>query len=104
MTPFFLNWLKESIVYILKTFVISYRDVQMSARARLVMKPTTKQVPFVGGLQFCFLTIPQIGFDLDGIADIIDWAPLKRKVCVFDRKLFFLGPRIMNFLKSDVIT
>merc|ERR1711971_22259 len=56
------------------------RDVQMSARARLVMKPTTKQVPFVGGLQFCFLTIPQIGFDLDGIADIIDWAPLKRKV------------------------
>ena len=76
----------------------------MSARARLVMKPTIKQVPFVGGLQFCFLTIPQIGFDLDGIADIIDWAPLKRKVCVFDRKLFFLGPRIMNFLKSDVIT
>ena len=74
----------------LETSVNSYGDVQMSARARLVMKPTTKQVPFVGGLQFCFLTIPQIGFDLDGIADIIDWAPLKRKVCVFDRKL---GPK-----------
>ena len=67
----------------MKTFINYYRDVQMSARARLVMKPTTKQVPFVGGLQFCFLTIPQIGFDLDGIADIIDWAPLKRKVCIF---------------------
>ena len=56
------------------------RDVQMSARARLVMKPTTKEVPFVGGLQFCFLTIPVIDFNLDGIADLIDWPPLKRRV------------------------
>ena len=51
------------------------------------MKPTTKQIPFIGGLQFCFLTVPDISFDLDGIADLIDWAPLKRKVSqLFDRE------------------
>mgnify|MGYP007015449699 FL=1 len=76
----------------------------MSARARLVMKPTTKQVPFVGGLQFCFLTIPQIGFDLDGMADIIDWAPLKRKVCVFDRKLGPKGQLISEWIYVVIVS
>ena len=52
----------------------------MSGRIRLVLKPQIKQIPFFGGLQFCFLTVPQIGFDLDGIADIIDWPPIKRLV------------------------
>ena len=52
----------------------------MSGKARVVMKPTSKQVPFVGGLQFSFLEIPRISFNVDGIADILDWAPIKRKV------------------------
>ena len=63
------------------------------------MKPTTKQVPFVGGLQFCFLTVPQIGFDLDGICDIIDWAPLKRKVS--DNVLFLNLNTCMIQMKNE---
>ena len=46
----------------------------------MVLKPQTEQFPFLGGLQFCFLNTPDIGFDLDGIADIIDWPPIKRLV------------------------
>ena len=56
------------------------KDVNFKAKSRLVLKPTTKSPPFVGGFQFCFLNTPEIDYNLDGIADLIDFAPLKRKV------------------------
>lgn len=56
------------------------KDVQMSGRGRVVLKPTTKSLPLVGGLQVYFLEVPAINFDLDGIADICDWPILRRKV------------------------
>ena len=48
----------------------------------MVLKPKIDQFPFFGSLQFCFLDVPDISFDLDGIADIIDWPPIKRLVRV----------------------
>lgn len=56
------------------------RDFQMSGRGRVVLKPTTKSLPLVGGLQLCFLEPPAINFDLEGIADLCDWPILRRKV------------------------
>lgn len=56
------------------------QDIQLSARARLTMKPTHKQIPFIGGLQICFLNNPNIDYNLAGITDIIDWPPLKSKI------------------------
>ncbi len=45
----------------------------------MVLKPTMSAVPFVGGLQLCFLDTPTINFDFDGLADIADWPFLRRK-------------------------
>lgn len=56
------------------------QDLQVSGKARVVMKPTTKTMPLVGGIQVFFLEQPQIGFNLDGIADICDWSPIRRKM------------------------
>jgi len=56
------------------------RDLTVSGRARVVMKPTTKKPPFFGGLQFCFLDDMAIDFDLEGLADICDWSFLRRKI------------------------
>ena len=58
-----------------------YRDIQLSGRARLTLKPTTgKCLPFIGGMQLCFLDQPDFNFDLEGLADICDWSFLRRKV------------------------
>lgn len=56
------------------------RDLHVSGRARVVLKPTTKSPPFFGGFQFCFLDDMAIDFDLDGIADICDWPFMRRKI------------------------
>lgn len=68
---------------------IQIRDFQMSGRGRVVLKPTTKSLPLVGGLQLCFLEPPAIDFDLDGIADICDWPILRRKVYITFTTSFF---------------
>ena len=73
----------------------------MSGRIRLVLKPHKKQVPFFGGLQFCFLTVPQIGFDLDGIADIIDWHPIKRLVNTY---IYILNIILILITVSSIIS
>jgi len=57
------------------------RDIQLSGRARLTLKPTTgKCLPFIGGMQLCFLDQPDFNFDLEGLADICDWSFLRRKI------------------------
>ena len=45
-----------------------------------MLKPKSKRMPLVGGLKFCFLDIPKISYDLDGLADLCDWSPIRRKV------------------------
>ena len=61
--------------------IIVERDIQLSGRARLTLKPTTgKCLPFIGGMQLCFLDQPDFNFDLEGLADICDWSFLRRKV------------------------
>lgn len=44
------------------------RDVQVTGRARVVLKPMMSSLPFSGGFQFCFLDIPTINFEFDGLA------------------------------------
>jgi len=54
--------------------------VQFTSRARLVMRPTIRSLPLIGGLQMCFLDEPDISYDLEGLADIADWPGLRQKV------------------------
>lgn len=57
------------------------RNVQVSGRARLVLTPTINELPFVGGVQFFFLTKPEIDFDFDGAAKIATKLPaIKAKI------------------------
>lgn len=44
---------------------------------RLVLKPLTKQIPLIGGIQIYFLNNPHIDFSLIGIADILDMPGLR---------------------------
>ena len=86
----------------------------MSGRIRLVLKPKIDQFPFFGGLQFCFLDVPAVSFDLDGIADIIDWPPIKRlvRVLIWQKncknqnrlfKIFFLK-QVLKDLQEGIAT
>lgn len=56
------------------------RDVQLTGRARLILRPTISSLPFIGGFQLCLLESPTIGFDMDGLANVCDWPGLRRKV------------------------
>ena len=42
--------------------LINISDLGLSGRVRLVLKPKIDQFPFFGGLQFCFLDVPEISF------------------------------------------
>ena len=55
-------------------------DVQLTGRCRAVLTPTLGRVPFVGGLQLCFLSPPKIDFNLKGLADVADWPGVRTKV------------------------
>jgi len=56
------------------------RDLTVKSRARVALKPRMSRPPFFGGIQFCFLDDVAIDFDLDGLADICDWSPIRRKI------------------------
>jgi len=57
------------------------RNVQLSGRARVVLTPTISELPLVGGIQFFFLTKPEIDFDFDGAAKIATKLPaIKTKI------------------------
>ncbi len=70
---------------VLKIILFDQRDIQLSGRARLVLRPTLGQVPFIGGLQLCFLDEPTISFDMDGLANICDWPGIRRKVIMINK-------------------
>ncbi|KAB7501178.1 Extended synaptotagmin-2 [Armadillidium nasatum] len=53
-------------------FKAGIKDLQISGRIRVVMKPLVRQIPLVGGLQVFFLNNPDVDFNLIGIADVFD--------------------------------
>jgi len=56
------------------------RNAKIAGRARLVLTPTMSELPLVGGVQFFFLTKPEIDFAFDGAAKIADLPVIKRKI------------------------
>ncbi|XP_023313110.1 extended synaptotagmin-2-like isoform X2 [Anoplophora glabripennis] len=48
------------------------KNFQLYGRLRVVLKPLIKTIPLTGGIQAFFLNIPDIDFDLDGIAGILE--------------------------------
>ncbi|XP_042884995.1 extended synaptotagmin-2-A-like isoform X9 [Penaeus japonicus] len=53
-------------------FKMGIKDLQISGRLRIVMKPLVRQIPLVGGLQVFFLNNPDVDFNLIGLADVFD--------------------------------
>ncbi|KAK4310040.1 hypothetical protein Pmani_018372 [Petrolisthes manimaculis] len=53
-------------------FKMGIKDLQISGRIRVVMKPLVRQIPLVGGLQVFFLNNPDVDFNLIGLADVFD--------------------------------
>jgi len=56
------------------------RNVKISGRGRVILSPTMSQLPFVGGIQFLFITKPEIDFQFDGLAKIADLPVIKTKI------------------------
>jgi len=56
------------------------RNVKVGGRARVVMSPTMSELPLVGGVQFFFLTKPELDFEFDGLAKIADLPIIKKKI------------------------
>ena len=54
--------------------------ITMEGRARLILSPIVKRMPLVGGMQFQFLSLPTIGYQFDGIADLADLPGVKSKI------------------------
>ena len=53
----------------------------IAGKFRIILTPTLSQLPFVGGAQFMFLTLPEIDFDFDGAAKIGSKLPtIKNKI------------------------
>ena len=55
-------------------------SITMEGRARLILSPIIKRMPMVGGIQFQFLSLPAIGYQFDGIADLADLPIVKTKI------------------------
>ncbi|KAK8754401.1 hypothetical protein OTU49_016067 [Cherax quadricarinatus] len=53
-------------------FKMGIKDLQISGRMRVMMKPLVRQIPLVGGLQVFFLNNPDVDFNLIGLADVFD--------------------------------
>ncbi|XP_042220250.1 extended synaptotagmin-1-like isoform X3 [Homarus americanus] len=53
-------------------FKMGIKDLQITGRMRVVMKPLVRQIPLVGGLQVFFLNNPDVDFNLIGLADVFD--------------------------------
>uniref|UniRef100_A0A0K2TTK9 Extended synaptotagminlike protein 2a [Tribolium castaneum] n=1 Tax=Lepeophtheirus salmonis TaxID=72036 RepID=A0A0K2TTK9_LEPSM len=58
------------------------KDLIMTGRGRVVLKPLTKKaLPFfVGGAQIMLLDVPHLYFDLEGIAEVCDWPIIRNKI------------------------
>jgi len=56
------------------------RNVKVGGRARIVLSPTMSELPLVGGVQFFFLTKPELDFEFDGLAKIADLPVIKKKI------------------------
>jgi len=56
------------------------RNVKVGGRARIVLAPTMSELPLVGGVQFFFLTKPELDFEFDGLAKIADLPIIKKQI------------------------
>jgi len=56
------------------------KNVKVGGRARIMLTPTMSELPLVGGVQFFFLTKPELDFEFDGVAKIADLPVIKKKI------------------------
>ncbi|KAG5886715.1 hypothetical protein JTB14_030781 [Gonioctena quinquepunctata] len=68
------------------------KNFQLYGKLRIVLKPLIRHFPLVGGLQAFFLNNPDIEFDLDGIAGILDIPGINESLrkCVCDTVASFM--------------
>ncbi|XP_057654404.1 extended synaptotagmin-2-like isoform X2 [Diorhabda carinulata] len=70
------------------------KNLQMYGTLRVVLKPLIRHLPLIGGVQLFFLNNPDIDFDLDGIAGILDIPGinecLRKCICATVGSLFVL--------------
>ncbi|XP_074035677.1 extended synaptotagmin-2 isoform X2 [Leptinotarsa decemlineata] len=68
------------------------KNFQLYGKLRIVLKPLIRHFPLIGGVQVFFLNNPEIEFDLDGIAGILDIPGINESLrkCVCDTVASFM--------------
>ncbi|XP_050294972.1 extended synaptotagmin-2-like isoform X2 [Anthonomus grandis grandis] len=78
------------------------KDFQMGVEIRVVLKPLLFRPPLIGGVQFFFLNIPDIDFELEGISGIPGFSYFIRLKIeeIINKKLVFPNKITKRFTKS----
>nr|CAH7737023.1 unnamed protein product [Callosobruchus chinensis] len=82
------------------------KNFQLYGNLRVVLKPLIHTLPLVGGVQIFFLNTPDIDFDLDGIAGVLEFPGLSDclRKCIRDTlaSMIVLPNRFPIVLSKDI--
>ena len=55
--------------------ILQIEDFSLRGVLRIVLKPLLTDKPLVGGFQYCFLTTPEIDYEIGGVANVVNFIP-----------------------------
>ena len=60
--------------------ILQIADFSLRGLLRVVLKPLIADKPLIGGVQFYFLTTPEIDYNLGGMANVVNMIPGKYNI------------------------
>ena len=55
--------------------ILQITNFSLRGLLRVVLKPLLTDMPLIGGFQYCFLSSPEIDYDLGGVANVVNMIP-----------------------------
>ena len=55
--------------------ILQITNFSLRGLLRVVLKPLLTDKPLIGGFQYCFLSSPEIDYDLGGVANVVNMIP-----------------------------
>ena len=55
--------------------ILQISNFSLRGLLRVVLKPLLTDMPLIGGFQYCFLSSPEIDYDLGGVANVVNMIP-----------------------------
>ncbi|ESO10642.1 extended synaptotagmin-like protein 2b [Helobdella robusta] len=80
------------------------KDILLHGMIRIIFRPLINKIPLIGGLEFCFINLPNLDFDLTNLANIFDVPFLNdslRKIITDQVSNFLVLP---NVIRVDLVS